>query len=443
MRRIMSIQSCGVRLSIAAILLLAAAAPAVADRLELLSGGTLEGEVVGRDAQSITLRMTQNGQTLTRKYPVERLKAVVIGAKRELLNAAGAGGNGATGGAQPPTGNAGPAQRTKAEIDALIEQQGRTAPDWWEATPLEYPQTLDLAWPQQAPGPWNAKRNIGQYLWDVIYPNSGKWRSGTRFIHFMLGYHKADAQKQLTIMNTLGRMYFALMADYPRAAYWWRKAGVEQSDRFYGSGVALAECYWRMGNREMALAQINRCPVQLAAIKLLGEMGETQAALRLAAACAQEGEADQACLYAGDACRMAGDNARALQYYQKALAAPSTARNKQAGDKFRLRLQANIDAIRSFTMLDLKRVPDGTYQGGSQGYEAEVGVAVAVKGSRIESVRVTNHHEKQFYAAMTETPRKILARQGVTGIDATSGATITSEAIVNATAKALAGAMKP
>ncbi|MDA1162559.1 MAG: FMN-binding protein, partial [Planctomycetota bacterium] len=60
----------------------------------------------------------------------------------------------------------------------------------------------------------------------------------------------------------------------------------------------------------------------------------------------------------------------------------------------------------------------------------------------IKSVTVTRHREKQYYSSLTDTPRKILARQGVAGIDATSSATITSEAIINATAKALANGMK-
>ena len=65
-------------------------------------------------------------------------------------------------------------------------------------------------------------------------------------------------------------------------------------------------------------------------------------------------------------------------------------------------------------------------------------VEVTVAGGLIESVKVTQHREKQYYSSLTYTPRKILAKQGVSGIDATSSATITSEAIINATAKALA-----
>jgi uncharacterized protein with FMN-binding domain len=95
-----------------------------------------------------------------------------------------------------------------------------------------------------------------------------------------------------------------------------------------------------------------------------------------------------------------------------------------------------------FDLLDLKRVPDGAYRAGSPGYEAQVVVEVAVRGARIESVRVVEHREKQFYSSMIDTSRKIIEKQSVRGIDATSNATITSEAIINATAKALSGAMK-
>jgi uncharacterized protein with FMN-binding domain len=43
---------------------------------------------------------------------------------------------------------------------------------------------------------------------------------------------------------------------------------------------------------------------------------------------------------------------------------------------------------------------------------------------------------------MTDTPGKIIAKQGVKGVDATSSATITSEAIIYAAAKALASGAK-
>ena len=145
--------------------------------------------------------------------------------------------------------------QSRAEVIALIDRVGRTPPDWFEATSLEYPKTLDLAWPEPSSGPWNAQKNVRQYIWDVINPNPA-------------------------------------------------------------------------------------------------------------------------------------------------------------------------------------------YRAGSLGYEAQVAVEVVVRDRRLASVRVTEHREKQFYSALSDTPTRLIAKQGVNGVDATSGATITSEAIINATAKALSGAVR-
>jgi uncharacterized protein with FMN-binding domain len=61
---------------------------------------------------------------------------------------------------------------------------------------------------------------------------------------------------------------------------------------------------------------------------------------------------------------------------------------------------------------------------------------------RIVAVRVVKHSEKQFYSSLIDTPQRIIAKQSVKGVDTTSDATLTSEAIINATAKALAGAAR-
>jgi uncharacterized protein with FMN-binding domain len=87
-------------------------------------------------------------------------------------------------------------------------------------------------------------------------------------------------------------------------------------------------------------------------------------------------------------------------------------------------------------------VADGTYRAASGGYEGPVEVEVAVAAGKIESVRVTQHREKQFYSALTDVPNQIIAKQSVQGVDATSRATITAEAIINASAKALASGAK-
>jgi uncharacterized protein with FMN-binding domain len=76
------------------------------------------------------------------------------------------------------------------------------------------------------------------------------------------------------------------------------------------------------------------------------------------------------------------------------------------------------------------------------GYEAPVKLEVTVNGGRIADIKVVEHHEKQFYSSIADTPRRIIEKQSVKGIDATTGATLTSEAIINATAKALSSGLK-
>jgi len=65
-----------------------------------------------------------------------------------------------------------------------------------------------------------------------------------------------------------------------------------------------------------------------------------------------------------------------------------------------------------------------------------------IEWETISSEKKSSRKEKQFFTSITDTIGQIRAKQGVKGVDATSGATMTSEAIINATAKALAEAME-
>jgi uncharacterized protein with FMN-binding domain len=180
------------------------------------------------------------------------------------------------------------------------------------------------------------------------------------------------------------------------------------------------------------------------AIKLYADMGEVQEALRIVELVAKNpnNQLYFAYLYGADACRVAGRFSEALAYYDKVLAIPATGQQKGQIDRCQKRAAESAAAIKLFDLSDPKKVPDGKYKSSAIGYEGPIDVEVAVTGGRIEAVKITQHKEKQFYSAMTDTPAKIIAKQGVKGVDATSSATITSEAIINATAKALAGAAK-
>ena len=58
------------------------------------------------------------------------------------------------------------------------------------------------------------------------------------------------------------------------------------------------------------------------------------------------------------------------------------------------------------------------------------------------TVAVDTAPEKQIYSSLVEVPQRNIAKQSVKGIDTSSEDTQTSEAIINATAKALSGAAR-
>src|SRR5690242_19263029 len=68
-----------------------------------------------------------------------------------------------------------------------------------------------------------------QYLWDVINPNPARWKPGVRFLHHLLVLHKDDPAVRTRVMTALGRLYFSLLQDYARAAFWWQKRSEEHT----------------------------------------------------------------------------------------------------------------------------------------------------------------------------------------------------------------------
>jgi uncharacterized protein with FMN-binding domain len=257
----------------------------------------------------------------------------------------------------------------------------------------------------------------------------------------VLAVNQDKESARLRAMNELGRMYFEFFRDYPRAAFWWREAGVERNPRFTQSSspARLAECYWRMGSRSMAVELLGRLPLTLAVIKLWGDLKETEKALRLCEQGLEQGFLpSQTYLLAGDVCRTARDFNRAAEFYRKVLQAGPAGPQAKEIERDQERARETLEVIRLFDTLDISRVPDGSYPGKSLGYSGNVEVEAVVKAGRLESLRVVHHSDRQYYHAIEETIRRILARQTVNGIDAISGATVTSEAVIRASAKALA-----
>lgn len=442
--------------ALAMAVLMGLAAKAWADELHVEDGRVLKGKVVRQTEVLVEFR-TNEGKTLS--FPMTRVHKVV----RD-----GGGSTGSRGGdghAPPPvdphdgdddtpppvTGGhddddpapnssepAGRTIRSQREIEDLISKVGRTPPDWWDSVKLDFPQSLDLSWPDKPPPGWNANQNMGQYLWDVINPNENRWQSGAKLMSHVMSVNKDDKRIVRKAMGSMAHIYGDLLQDHARAAFWLLAAG-RVSPLNVNENAKLAECYYRLGSKQMAAATLNKSRTfTVAVVKLWSEMGEQSKALRMAAMF-EKSQPDQAYIMAGDIHRRYGNVSEAIRCYERVVSLSSGNKNM---DRSRKRAQASLDATKLFDGLNLSKVPDGQYVADSLGYVGPVQVTVTVRNGRIEKAEVTDHHEKQFYSSISETTGQIVAKQSVKGIDTTAGATITSEAIINATAKALNKGMK-
>ncbi|MBP89139.1 MAG: hypothetical protein CMJ64_20885 [Planctomycetaceae bacterium] len=381
---------------------------------------------IRKEKKEFDFEVKLGGRSVVRTYTFDKVHAVTMNGKRFVLNkkteVADVGG--AT-------------RRTQAQVLELIDTVGRTPPDWFESTQLDYPKTLDLSRPLKPPQKgWKNQVNVGQYKWDIINPNPNRWKPGLRLFHHIMASHKKEPALLRRDTRAIAEMYFELFQDYPRAAFWLRQAKVRMPEP---QAVHLAECYWQLGNKKMALETIKSQRLPMNAIKLLGDIGETDRAAKLADSFGRNNpkRAHGPYLLGGDACRLAGRYDEAIEFYQKVLDAEKD-RNENYEKIYVGRARDSIDAINLFDKADVSKVADGVYKASSTGYTGALEVEVRVRGGKIATLRVSRHTEKQFYAALTDTPDQIIAKQSVKGIDATSRATITSQAIVNSTAKAFA-----
>ncbi len=414
------------------VLILLTSTVSAEDVLELKTGAKPKGKIVSSQGDSITIEIQVGSRTFKRKYSKEKIAAIVVNGKRKTLaEFESASGRSSS-------------NRTPAEVQRLIDTIGKTPPDWYDSTPLNYPKTLDLSWPQPPPTKkWESSKNMGQYIWSRVNENPGKWREGVKLLHHVMLVNKDDRQVLGRSMRALGRMYHNLHQDYARAAFWYQQAGIDKgTSTDYQAGINLANCYFQLGSKSMSLAHMKRMKRRpYSAIKLLGDMGETDEAIRLADTFAKNSSSSRgktlSYLYGGEACRLAGRLDAAKRYFRKVINVAENAKEKS--ERLNLdanRAKANLAAI-EFLSIKPANVKNGTYTASSLGYEAQVHIEVVVNKGKIVSVKVTKHKEKQFYSSLKDTTRNIVDQQSVQTVDTTSGATITSEAIIRATAQAL------
>ncbi|MBT5927995.1 MAG: FMN-binding protein [Verrucomicrobia bacterium] len=410
---------------------------AALDSIEFLSGAKLEGKVLSIDKQQRKVQFESMiaGNTRAGSYPYETIHRVLWKGKEYIVTPKPTQPT-----STPKPGTSTVVNRSPSEIRNLIDTEGRSTPDWLASTPLNHPKTLDLNWPHPAPKPWNSGKNIGQYIWDRINPNARQWRSGLRLMYHLSSMHQTKGELRTRIQRSIGSMYFRFFQDYSRAAWWWEQAGPGAGNH---DVIGLAECYFRLGSRDMAQQILGKSGNSVGKIKLLGAMGETKKALQLANSFTRyANQPHEALLVAGDICRATDQFEMAIEFYKKVLSA-KPARNEQYSKRYRGRATDSIESIKLFELLDITQLANGTYTGSSLGYEAPLHVAATVQSGRIVKLEITQHREKQYYSALRDVPEQIIRKQDLKQVDATSRATITAIAIINATAKALTSDQQP
>lgn len=418
-----------------AVILLAAPA-AQADEIVLDTGAVYKGKIIERTDKTITFEAVSGGGTMTVKFTLDRIKEIRLGPAPEPGATPTPTHTPATAPSPTPTPKptpapaSGPATLTADEVNHVIDQAGKTQPDWWNAVKMTQPKTLDLTW-KKGEGMFELL-SLSEYLEKTIRPDKANWKLGIRVVSLSVDANKDQPEKLRISQEAMGDMYLGMMADYTRAAWWYRQVGNENVDD------RLALCYWKLGCPSLASDVLSKHitdPTErLGCIRMWGALGEAQKAIDMAEATAKDKPA-QAYLAAGDALRLAGKFDQAVTYYEKIAAI-----HNLKDDKLKELARTNADLLTRLQKLDLSKVKDGRYSGNSAvGYRGSLSVEVTVKSGKIAAVRVADQKEDQALLALTEIPKRIVAAQGIAGVDAITGATSSSDAVVLATVAALTG----
>ena len=139
----------------------------------------------------------------------------------------------------------------------------------------------------------------------------------------------------------------------------------------------------------------------------------------------------------GDLYAELGNKKQARQHYAKAAELYPTSKQPYGRHLLARRaakVRTKIDLL-DMGAIEAGKLADGRYGGDSLGYTGPLQVTVTVRNGRVTDI-VVRHKEKIHQNATQIIPRRIVAAQSLK-VDAVTGATVTSQAIVDATLRAL------
>ncbi|MGE5610082.1 MAG: FMN-binding protein [Bacillota bacterium] len=140
----------------------------------------------------------------------------------------------------------------------------------------------------------------------------------------------------------------------------------------------------------------------------------------------------------GDLYVQMGQIDKAKQHYAEAIRLYPTSDQpygRHLLHRYAAKVQTKLDLL-TMQGLEMAKLRDGVYLGKSLGYgDTNMEVTVTIAGGKIADMQV-KHQEKIELGATRIIPRQIIARQSLK-VDAVTGATVTSQAIVDGTFEAL------
>ena len=266
----------------------------------------------------------------------------------------------------------------------------------------------------------------------VRYDMGEPWQKARQHVRKLLAaYENREAMKISVLYHQQGRgsqdghehpMYLFLGGEHVWAAKVYKERLAKRDKTYAWECGALASLYMRFGDHAQAIEVL-----EIGLQHLPDPPGRvfTQAGLH-----------DKL----GDVHADKGDTQQAAAHYRKAMALFRVAKPKYGRHLLPQRIskvQAKLDLL-GRKALDLGGARDGVYRGQSLGYGTPLHATVRIQGGRIADVRL-QHKEKIEQHATTTVPKQIVERQSL-AVDAVTGATVTVQAIVEATYRALKSA---
>lgn len=308
-----------------------------------------------------------------------------------------------------------------------VKREGSSPPPWWSAVDARLSPEVDPAPAAQLD------------FVEAAYAEKGRPREAVRLNAAVLDRlpepRSPEAERTwLRGAYEVAHLYEGALQDGPRALAWYLRcseAGLgdpaEARQNAIAAGFGAARAVEALGERPAALALYRLLARDLIlAPDPYGDLVLPEVFLRI-----------------GDASKAAGDTGAAAAAYRATMAAaarlpataPSSARAPGSAARAALRLLSARD-------LDFGRVPDGTFTGEAFGYNAPVGVRMTFREGRCTALHVTALGDKRPLDAYRLVPERILDRQGL-AVDAVTGATVTSRAVVSAATEAVFQAVRP